>query len=73
MNDNQPLTEGDRVRRRCFPNVQGYVFSMHGLYPGWISVQWDDPEEIADVRNPRRDLEKLPHPAATPPARLHPV
>jgi hypothetical protein len=58
-NDNEPLAVGDRVQRRRFPHIQGYVFDLCVLYPGWISIQWDDPEEIAEVPNPRRDLQKI--------------
>jgi hypothetical protein len=56
------LAIGDRVRRRRFPHIQGTVFSLRGLYPGWISVRWDDPEEIADVRDPDRDLQRITAP-----------
>jgi hypothetical protein len=57
------LAVGDRVRRRQFPDVEGEVWSLNGLYPGWIMIKWDDPDENAEVADPARDLEKITLPA----------
>ena len=56
MNDNKPLAVGDRVRRRRFPHIQGYVWDADR--PGMLIIKWDDPDENAYVRNPR-DLERI--------------
>src|SRR5262245_30249548 len=53
----ETLKIGDRVRRRQFPHIKGTVWDMPGLYPDWVNVKWDDPEEQAQV--PGRDLEKI--------------
>jgi hypothetical protein len=55
-NDNKPLAVGDRVRRRRFPHVQGYVWDTG--WPDMVIIKWDDPEENAYIRNPA-DLEKI--------------
>jgi hypothetical protein len=57
-NDNEPLAEGDRVRYRRFPHIQGEVWSIER---GMILMKWDDPEEIAEVRDPKL-LEKIIRP-----------
>jgi hypothetical protein len=56
MTNDPPLAIGDRVRRRRFPHVEGYVWDT-----GWndfVIIKWDDHEENAYVRN-AGELEKI--------------
>lgn len=65
MNDNDPLTVGDLVRLRQFPDEWGIVWDVIPK-ENMVIVQWDDPAEDVYVREPRRWLEKINHLAARP-------
>ena len=57
MNDNCPVALGDRVRLRGQPWTQGTVWE---ITPDMIQVMWDDPDEVAQIRDARL-LEKITH------------